>query len=151
MDGEEEEGWHIFSYFMHLPMIGSFAHSFFITPQKNLWNMSCIPYLVIWRKSVVVRKVRSKKLSCLLKFLQWWGCRAKSWSQDSKAVSYCLSWTQQDMIPKLLNVFCIGTFLDEICSTTIPSRGPGQKSQRFFVTPWALQSLEFSRLEYWSG
>ena len=87
MDGEEEEGWHIFSYFMHLPMIGSFAHSFFITPQKNLWNMSCIPYLVIWRKSVVVRKVRSKKLSCLLKFLQWWDCRAKSWSQDSKAQS----------------------------------------------------------------
>ena len=87
MDGEEEEGWHKYLaptsciYYSRLTC----TLLFHLILGRILWSMFCIPYLMIWRKSMIVRKLRAKKLSCLLEFLQWWSCRAKSWSQGSKA------------------------------------------------------------------
>ena len=93
MDGEEEEGWHKYLaptscvYYNRLTCTLLFR----LILRRILWNMSCIPYLMIRRKSMIVRKLRAKKLSCFLEFLQWWSCRAKSWSQDAKAQSFIVS------------------------------------------------------------
>ena len=75
----------------------------------------------------------------------WWGCKESDMTER-------LNWAELSGVDKVLLLCGLGFLACEMRVVICASWKWKLLSRvRLFVTPWTLQSMEFSRPEYWSG